>query len=95
MAKIILEPIGTKLEATAQKEMLELDKKLDERRAEVNLGWGAKYQERVKAKGKLTAQERILALADSPEKICPWANSFISPLITEALRFIISPMNCS
>lgn len=77
MAKIILEPIGAKFEARAQKEMLELDKKLDERRAEVALGWGPKYQERVKAKGKLTAHERILALADSPEKIRP-INTFVN-----------------
>ena len=35
-----------------------------ERRAEVHAGWGDKYVERVHAKGKLTARERVDALKD-------------------------------
>ncbi len=37
---------------------------LRERRAEVHAGWGEKYVGRVHAKGKLTARERLLSLAD-------------------------------
>ncbi len=38
--------------------------KLRERRAEVAAGWGDEYAQRVRAKGKLTARDRLLALAD-------------------------------
>ena len=37
---------------------------LEERRAKVAAGWGEKYVERVHAKGKLTARERLALLAD-------------------------------
>jgi 3-methylcrotonyl-CoA carboxylase beta subunit len=76
MAKIILEPIGSKIEA-ANDAMIMLDLELDEKRKRVNEGWGAKYQERVKEKGKLTAHERIFALADSKDKILP-INTFVN-----------------
>lgn len=38
--------------------------RLRERRAEVAAGWGDEYAQRVRAKGKLTARDRLLALAD-------------------------------
>jgi len=38
--------------------------RLHERRAEVAAGWGDEYAQRVRAKGKLTARDRLLALAD-------------------------------
>jgi len=37
---------------------------LEERRAQVHAGWGEKYVDRVHAKGKLTARERLDALKD-------------------------------
>lgn len=76
MAKIILEPIGSKLDSMHDG-MAKLDRELDEKRLKVSLGWGEKYQERVRAKGKLTAHERVLALADSPDKILP-LNTFVN-----------------
>lgn len=74
MAKVILEPIGGPLTASERRpENAErnqaLADKLDERRAEVRLGWGQKYHDRVRAKGKMTAWERVEALADSPGDI--------------------------
>lgn len=42
---------------------------LAERRAEVAAGWGAKYVERVHAKGKLTARERMTKLADAGTRL--------------------------
>jgi 3-methylcrotonyl-CoA carboxylase beta subunit len=42
----------------------EREARLRERRAEVAAGWGPQYAERVRAKGKLTARDRLLALAD-------------------------------
>ncbi len=42
---------------------------LDERRAEVQAGWGPKYEERVHAKKKLTARERIEELKDDGTRI--------------------------
>lgn len=47
----------------------ELDSRLQERRAEVAAGWGQKYVERVHAKGKLTARERIEQLKDAGSRI--------------------------
>jgi 3-methylcrotonyl-CoA carboxylase beta subunit len=54
---------GQNLAAMQEREAL-----LTERRAEVAGGWGQKYVDRVHAKGKLTAHERLdlLADADSP-----------------------------
>src|SRR5580704_19110380 len=78
MAKLILEPIGSKIEnLTENLDIKKLDQKLDERRQDVFLGWGKKYQERVREKGKLTAYERILGLADSPDKIL-FINTFVN-----------------
>ena len=42
---------------------------LDERRAEVQAGWGPKYKDRVHAKKKLTARERIEELKDDGTRI--------------------------
>jgi len=41
-----------------------LEDRLRQRRAEVERGWGEKYVERVHAKGKLTARERVALLMD-------------------------------
>jgi acetyl-CoA carboxylase carboxyltransferase component len=72
MAKIPFQPLGTaredflretsyQLNSTASAERVDL---LEERRAQVHAGWGEKYIDRVHAKGKLTARERIEALKD-------------------------------
>ncbi|HXW60238.1 MAG TPA: carboxyl transferase domain-containing protein, partial [Myxococcota bacterium] len=71
MAKLILEPIGSAIDESdeqyhkGQKEMAALDAELKKKREQVALGWGEKYHERVKAKGKMTALERVYALADN------------------------------
>jgi 3-methylcrotonyl-CoA carboxylase beta subunit len=72
MAHVPLRPVGS-----AQDELLDERERarnhaflaekaavLAERRAEVAAGWGEKYVERVHAKGKLTAWERVQALKD-------------------------------
>jgi acetyl-CoA carboxylase carboxyltransferase component len=72
MAKIPFQPLGTaredflretsyQLNSTASAERVDL---LEERRAQVHAGWGEKYIDRVHAKGKLTARERIEVLKD-------------------------------
>ncbi|MFW6050900.1 MAG: acyl-CoA carboxylase subunit beta [Myxococcota bacterium] len=47
----------------------ELERRLDERRAEVAAGWGDKYVARVHAKGKQTARERVERLRDPGSRI--------------------------
>jgi acetyl-CoA carboxylase carboxyltransferase component len=76
MAKVILEPIGQDLRDAdvrpGQRErMAELESRLQTRRAEVRAGWGEKYHARVRAKGKMTAWDRVEYLADAPEDIRP------------------------
>ena len=82
MAKVLLRPIGTERRDSDVREgqrerMGALDARLSERRAEVRAGWGEKYQERVRAKGKRTAWERVEALADDPKKVRP-LNRFVN-----------------
>jgi len=70
MAKIIFSPIGSKLDNSDQafidnqQAMIAIEQKLHHQRQQVAQGWGEKYQERVRAKKKLTAYERINKLAD-------------------------------
>ncbi|MBC8071503.1 MAG: propionyl-CoA carboxylase, partial [Deltaproteobacteria bacterium] len=55
---------------------------LRERRAEVAAGWGDEYAARVHAKGKLTARERLLALAD------PGTRTFeVGTFVNHGLKF--------
>ena len=73
MAIVPLKPIGTPREACSDDRsfarhragLQKLEQQLAERRAEVHSGWGKKYVDRVHAKGKLTARERLAALIDS------------------------------
>lgn len=82
MAKVILEPIGSAVDATVDARMQELEALLDERRSTVRLGWGQKYHDRVNQRGKMTAWERVERLADDPSKIRPiltfvnWGETF-------------------
>src|SRR5258706_13416456 len=72
MAFVPLVPIGdplTKLvdERTADEQRAALgalEQRLRERRREVWAGWGPSYADRVHKKGKLTARERLVRLAD-------------------------------
>ena len=74
MAKVILEPIGSAINNKSNylinlKQMKILDKELDSKRNKLKEGWGKKYQEQVKKKGKLSAWKRIEKLADNKNKI--------------------------
>ena len=77
MARVILEPIGSDLDGASRASdesrarMEELDAALDARRAAVRSGWGERYQERTRRKGKMTVWERVEALADPGSTIRP------------------------
>ncbi|MBL4818319.1 MAG: propionyl-CoA carboxylase [Deltaproteobacteria bacterium] len=64
MAKVILKPIGTPLLDPGSKAGV-TESAIEEKRAKIKQGWGKKYQERVRAKSKLTVWER-LELLGSP-----------------------------
>lgn len=72
MAHVPLIPIGAAREQTGDDRTYhehraalgELEATLRARRAAVHAGWGDKYSERVHARGKLTARERITRLQD-------------------------------
>jgi acetyl-CoA carboxylase carboxyltransferase component len=79
VAKVIMEPIGEDLPPGREvpQAMAALETKLSERRAEVRAGWGEKYHARTKAKGKMTAWERLDALADPGTKTFS-VNTFVN-----------------
>lgn len=67
MTLVPLVPIGSPLSPAAEDHrpaLAALEDRLRARRGEVEAGWGAKYVERVHAKGKLTARERVAQLID-------------------------------
>lgn len=80
MAHVPLRPIGAPRaealeDAEARRNAAALTPRvslLAERRAEVRAGWGADYAARVRQKGKLTAWERIQALADPGAPLHPF-----------------------
>lgn len=79
MAKTLLQPIGSSLEAFVKAEeglanaaaMENLERDLEAKRDEVKAGWGAEYVERVHKKGKLTTWERLDLLKDPASEIYP------------------------
>jgi 3-methylcrotonyl-CoA carboxylase beta subunit len=79
MAKVLLQPIGSKLETfagtddarTNAEAMEKLEKAIAGKRAEVKAGWGEEYVERVHKKGKLTTWERLDLLRDPGTDILP------------------------
>ncbi len=79
MAKVLLQPIGTPLDSFMSVEesrenataMKSLEASIAEKRREVKSGWGSEYVDRVHAKGKLTAWERIEALKDPDTEVLP------------------------
>lgn len=78
MAKLAFDPIGTKLDTTKTCSVIaELENRLEQKRALVAQGWGQAYQARVKAKGKMTAHERVYKLADNPDEVL-FINTFVN-----------------
>lgn len=77
MAHIPLVPIGSarasfmddRTFAEQREDGEKLEARLIESRQQVRAGWGAKYTDRVHAKGKLTARERIEAVKDPGTRI--------------------------
>ena len=77
MSKVPLTPIGQPRDAfldqatfESNREALQaLEATLHERRASVAEGWGETYVERVHAKGKLTARERLARLCDEGTEV--------------------------
>jgi 3-methylcrotonyl-CoA carboxylase beta subunit len=77
MARVPLVPIGSPREqfldertyAEQREEQAALEATLRTRQAEVHAGWGEKYAERVRAKGKLTARDRVEQLKDPGTEI--------------------------
>ena len=72
MAQVPVVPMGKSREAVVDQATYEreraglqpLEARLDERRAEVQAGWGDKYVARVHEKDKLTTRERLERLKD-------------------------------
>ncbi len=83
MAKLFFQGIGSDIDTTSKsfianaEAMTGLDKILAERRAQISEGWGEEYRARVKAKKKMTAHERLRALADNASDILP-INTFVN-----------------
>ncbi len=77
MAHVPLHPIGSaRAQATDERAFDEqrqrlagLEETLRARRREVHDGWGEKYRERVRQKGKLTTRDRVAQLADPGTEI--------------------------
>ncbi len=90
MARISLESIGHPLSGLLDKRELErnrawmgqLRQRLDQARAKVRDGWGARPRERLEREGKLTTWQRIEALVDPASPLLPigsfvnWERSF-------------------
>lgn len=83
MAKLFLTPIGNPASATDEnflannRDMEALDAVLSEKREKVSNGWGQEYQQRIKAKNKLSAYERVQGLADDACSIL-YVNTFVN-----------------
>ena len=80
MTLVPLVPIGSPLSLAAEDHrpaLVTLEDLLRARRGEVEAGWGPKYVERVHAKGKLTARERVAQLIDpgtTPREVGTFVN---------------------
>jgi 3-methylcrotonyl-CoA carboxylase beta subunit len=85
MAKLLLEPIGSKIDLEKshhRSAIVELEHNLEKKRQIAAQGWGEVYQQRVMAKGKMTAHERIAQLASSEQDIL-----FINTFVNDGLEF--------
>jgi acetyl-CoA carboxylase carboxyltransferase component len=80
-----LVPIGSSREqvtdertfADHREAVSELERRLLDKRGEVHQGWGQKYVDRVHAKGKLTARERVEQLKD-PDSVVYEVGTFVN-----------------
>lgn len=85
MGKLYFHPIGTNLAPEQQAKpsaIVDLETILEQKRQKVRDGWGPSYHERVKAKNKMTAHERVYALADSHDNVL-----FINTFVNDGLLF--------
>ncbi len=73
MARLHLRPIGTPLaeSATVPELTNALHQELQSRRQTVSMGWGEKYQQRTRDKGKMTVWERVRAVVDPSTEPLP------------------------
>lgn len=77
MAKLNFHPIGSPVSATPDKHIVDKEAILDKKRQEIKQGWGKIYHDRVLAKNKMTAHDRVHALADHPDDIL-YINTFVN-----------------
>jgi len=83
VAKVILEPLGSAVDAESDAtrqnlaHMDRLEARLTAMREQIKDGWGATYRERLHKKNKLTTWERVELLADPGTRICP-VGSFVN-----------------
>ena len=73
MAKVLLQPIGGDIapdfRSDDRQRMQALDGVLNDRRAQLRLGWGEKYQQRTRERGRMTVWDRVEALADAGTEV--------------------------
>src|SRR5579871_4929162 len=83
MPKLILKPIGCQIDGSNpqlnqnREHIIALESRLKERREVILQGYGPQYQARVREKGKMTAMDRVVALADHANDILP-INTFVN-----------------
>ena len=90
MAKVLLERLGRPIEQVVGLKQCEensqhirkLNEELEKKRAEVKAGWGDSYIQRIHARGKMTAWERIEFLHDPGTAILP-----IGTFVNYGLKF--------
>jgi acetyl-CoA carboxylase carboxyltransferase component len=73
MARLNPRPIGAPLndQTDVTEQMNALHRELHERRTTLRAGWGDKYQERTRARGKMTVWERVDAMIDPGTEAMP------------------------
>ncbi len=69
LGKALSSVVDGKTSEGYRKKYGELESTLEQRRAGVHAGWGEKYIDRVHAKGKMTARERVEALKDPDGRV--------------------------
>lgn len=90
MARVPLVPIGSprasfmddRTFAEHREDGAKLEARLDDKRTKVQAGWGEKYTDRVHAKGKLTARERIESVKDPDTRIYE-----VGTFVNDGLKF--------
>ena len=98
MAVIPLSPIGSPRQSFCdddtfvehQQRLAEVEAVLAQKREETRAGWGEEYAARVRAKGKLTARERVDALKDAGSEVFE-VGLFVNDGLTFGERKLRSP----